>query len=628
MLHKATGFALALTVTALGGVALAQSSSPFSGLFGGGDDPATSWPVALDYRFHEADKDAETSLKRQVRNSSLIEGALKEGRSSGQDMLAAARAEYARILGLMYDEGYFAPVVNIRLDGVEAASVAPFDAAPNVKKIEIEITPGPQFQFGQAAIGPLAPKTELPDGYAKGKTAGTGVIKQASREAVDAWREASHAKADIRDTDITADHRSHLVYSDVQLDPGPEVKFGRLIASGNERLRTRRLYQIAGFPEGTRYDPEVIERVRKRLRRTGIFSAVTLEEAETLGPDNALDVSLMVIEQKRRRIGAGIEFSTDDGASVSGYWLHRNLFGGGERLRFDARVSDIGAKHSGRDESLSFRLERPATWKPDITAFVAGGVSRLREEDSDSNNADFGIGITHYFSDNISGEVMLQYRYSRVKDDTGERRFRLIGLPTTLTWDRRDNQTDAKKGFWLKADVTPFAGLDSNTDSGMRVVTEGRLYRSFGPEKRLTFATRVRAGTVLGAHLEHVPRDYLFYSGGGGSVRGQPFESLGVRVIPGIPPSGPVKTGGMSVANLSAEVRYQVKPKIGMVAFADAGKVWTKSGFGGGSDWHAGAGVGVRYLTPVGPIRLDLAGPVGGNTGSGLQVYIGLGQAF
>lgn len=624
MARRATAIVFGIVSALIAPPALAQSSSPFSGWFGGGDDPATRWPVAVDYQLAGPDGQPDEALLRRIRNTSQVENALKDDRTSGQDMLAAARADYARFLGLLFDAGYFGPVINITLDGIEAASVAPLDAPEKVERITVRIVSGPRFEFARTDIGPLAPETELPDGYAPGKTAGTGVIKSAAREGIDTWRHASHAKADLYSTQITADHATALVYSDVRLEPGPAVRFGRLYAKGNERLRTKRLYEIAGFPEGEDFDPDSIEMVRRRLRRSGIFSAITLEEADLLGPGNTLDIGLTVVEQKKRRVGLGVELSNTDGGTVSGYWLHRNLWGGGERLRLDVRVSDIESSRSGRDDSLSFRIERPATYSPDITAFAAGGIARLREEDSTSSNIDFGIGLTHFFSENISSEVMLQYRFSRVTDAGGTREFRLLALPATVTWDRRDSQTDPKKGFWLKGDATPFLGLDDVSDNGMRLVIEGRAYRSVGEDQRLTFATRARFGSILGADLDKIPRDYLFYSGGGGSVRGQPFESLGVEVL--MP--GPIKTGGMSVANLTAEIRYQLRPKIGLAVFADAGKVWEESRFGGGSDWHAGAGLGLRYATPIGPMRFDVAGPVGGDTGNGLQLYLGLGQAF
>lgn len=605
---------------------MAQSSNPFAGLFGGGRDPATSWPVSLNYRVTTPDGAEDSGLTRLIRNSSLIENALQEDRSTGQDVLAAARGDYARILGILFDQGYFSPVVDIRLDGVEAASVAPLDGPAEVHRVDIVVQTGPRFEFAQADIGPLAPGTTPPSGYAVGQTGGTGIIKDAARQGIDDWRQASHAKADLESTRITADHATNLLYAAVRLTPGPPVRFGRLIATGNERLRTKRLYEIAGFPEGSTFTPDTIELVRKRLRRSGIFSAITLEEAEHLGPGDTLDVNLTVVEQKKRRVGVGLEVSNTDGAAISGFWLHRNMFGGGERFRLDGRVSDMGSSRSGRDDSLSFRIERPATFTPDITAFVQGGVSRLREEDYKSNNADLGLGLTHFRSDTFSSEVMLQYRYSEVTDDTGTSRFRLLALAGSATWDRRDSQTDPKRGWWVQGSATPFIGLDDATGTGARLLGEGRVYRSFGTDDRFTLAGRARLGTVAGATLREVPRDYLFYSGGGGSVRGQPYQSLGVEVLQG--PDGPVKTGGMSLANLTAEARFQVRERIGLALFADAGQVWTEGGFKGDSGWQAGAGVGVRYLTPIGPVRLDVAAPVGGVGGSGVQVYLGLGQAF
>ena len=160
----------------------------------------------------------------------------------------------------------------------------------------------------------------------------------------------------------------------------------------------------------------------------------------------------------------------------------------------------------------------------------------------------------------------------------------------------------------------------------MRALAEGRAFRSFGADDRFTLAGRARAGSVFGSELATTPRNYLFFSGGGGTVRGHPYQSLGVEEIAG--PDGPIKTGGLSVASATAEFRVQVREKIGVVAFADYGQVWTGDAFGGEGDDHAGAGLGVRYDTPIGPLRFDVAGPVSGDTGNGVQLYLGLGQAF
>ena len=596
---------------------MSPSSSPFSGLLGGEKESPVNFDVTV-----PGDDDG---MARRIRNASLINGAREEGRITGQDILAAARGDYARILGTLYDEGYYDAVINITLDGVEAAQIATLDAPKVVKDVVIAVQPGKQFKFARADIAPVAKGTELPLGYARGGTGGTGVIKDAALSGVAGWRDMGHAKADVGQTDIVANHRDHTVDSRVVLSPGPSLTFGKLTVRGQERISERRLRKIAGFPEGERFDPEKIDDMRKRLRRSGVFSAITITEAEGVGPNNTQDLDLLVMEQKPRRIGGGFELSNTEGLMISGYWIHRNLLRGGERLRFDAKVADIGAKDSGRDYLLGVRLDRPATLHPDVTGYLELKGEQVRDEDYDMDALTFGLGFNYIKGERITADVALQYRALNVTDESGKTDFRFVALPMSVTWDQRDEPTDAKKGYWVKGELTPFFGLE-DTDSGARLLTEGRAYHSFGSEKKLTFAARARVGTIFASDIERTPRDYLFYSGGGGSVRGQPFESLGVEVIQG--PEGPVKTGGMSLANVSMEMRYQLREKIGLAAFADAGRVWEEGSWGGDSDWHAGAGIGVRYKTPIGPLRFDVAGPAGGDTGSGMQVYLGLGQAF
>ncbi|WP_411957104.1 autotransporter assembly complex protein TamA [Paracoccus homiensis] len=611
---------IAGTALGCGTMALAQSSSPFSGLFGGGEE--IEGPVDLDIRVDGGDD----GIANAIRNTSLIAGALKEERNNPQDVLAAARADYARILGTLYDQGYYSALIFITLDGVEAAEIAPLDAPAAVTNVVVTVDPGPRFRFSRAAIAPVAPDSDIPDEYAQGETAGTGTIKSAALAGVDGWRNQGHAKADLAGQQIVADHAQSTVDSQIALNPGPAVTFGKLNMTGYKRMKPRRLHKIAGLPEGEGFDPEELEDVRKRLRRTGVFSAITLEEAETLGPGNTMDVNLTVVEDKPRRIGAGFEISNIDGAQISAYWMHRNLLGGGERLRIDAEVSDIGSDNSGRDEEITFRIDRPATITADTTAYVETELAKMREDDYDSDAVTLGLGFTHIPNDDLTIDLGTEYYYERVTDDNGRRIFKVLAFPSSVTWDKRDEPTNAKSGFYLDGEATPFKGFDG-TDSGLRLDGEARGYYSILPEDRLTFAGRARAGSVLGSDIQNTPRDYLFYSGGGGTVRGHSYESLGVEEIQGS--DGPIKTGGMSIFNASAEIRYQLREKIGVVGFVDYGRVWTDEAWSGDSGWHAGVGAGVRYDTPIGPLRFDIATPLGnGDTDDGVQVYLGLGQAF
>ena len=164
------------------GVAIAQSSSPFSGLFGGSS--RSDGPVSL--RF-DIDGD-DGAIERQIRNGSLLTSALDEDRTSGQDILAAARGDYARILGSLYDHGYYSVEVSILLDGVEAASVAPLDAPEQISDVVVIVDTGPQFRFSRADIAPVAPETELPSAYDVAEPASNGTIRPAATAGVEGWR--------------------------------------------------------------------------------------------------------------------------------------------------------------------------------------------------------------------------------------------------------------------------------------------------------------------------------------------------------------------------------------------------------------------------------------------------------
>jgi translocation and assembly module TamA len=271
---------------------------------------------------------------------------------------------------------------------------------------------------------------------------------------------------------------------------------------------------------------------------------------------------------------------------------------------------------------FALRLARPATLTPDTTAAFDATIETVRERDYDTRQGGMSLGFTHIFSDQLTAELGLGAFYERTTDATGKRSRSAILLPGALRYDRRDDERDARSGYFLEARATPFYGL-SDTDSGGRVAIDARGYLPAGD--RVVLAGRLQLGSVLGADLEDTPRDFLFLSGGSGTVRGQPTDSLGV-LLPA-PDGQTVLVGGRGFVGLAAELRADVTDRMGVVGFVDAGLVSESSTLSGG-DWHAGAGIGLRYRTGIGPIRVDIAGPVSGDTGDGPQLYVGIGQAF
>lgn len=556
----------------------------------------------------------QTSLLRQLRDDGIKET---------QDIVAAARADYERIVSALYSEGHFSPVVSIKINGLEAASISPLSPPKDIKTATINAKPGPVFSFGRTGISPTTTSTELPETFAQGSPARINTIQAATQAAITSWRDAGHAKAEVSTQQITAQHASQLINAEIGIDPGPKLTFGRLKVKGNQAVRTERIRDIAGIPEGTTFSPDEIRRATTRLRRTGTFRVAALNEAETYNGDLSLDIDALITEAPPRRFGFGAEISSLEGLALSTFWLHRNLLGGAERLRFDAEISGIGGNSGGTDYTLGARFDRPATFNEDTDFYALAEIELLDEVGFSSDQISLEAGIVRYASDQREYSFGLGLLKANVSDAFGDRSYTLLTLPLSATFDYRDDKLNAKEGYFLNASLTPFLGLNGS-DNGARMYLDGRVFKSVGKKQGLTFGLRGQLGSLTGPSLEDAPADFLFYSGGGGTVRGQEFQSLAVDLG-----NGQV-VGGRSFIGLSGEVRVKTSNNLSLVAFYDAGYIGREEFPDGNSgDWHSGAGIGVRYDTGIGPIRLDLGVPVSGpGMQSGFEVYIGIGQAF
>lgn len=556
-------------------------------------------------------------------NSLLTPLAGPASNATAQDIIAAAQADYVRLVGLMYDRGFFAPKVSILIDGREAASLSPVQPPRQIANVEVRVDTGIPFRFGTARLTPLANGTELPEGFTTGQPASTRILQAAVDSGITGWRNQGHAKASLSSQTITARHNTAKLDADIKLSPGPQLRFGNLRISGTTRMREDRVVDIAGLPTGKVFDPEEVERAAIRLRRTGVFSVVSLAEAEDISAGNTLDIVTQLTETKPRRFGFGAELSTQEGLGLSAFWLHRNLFGGAERLRIGGEIDGIGGDTGGEDYTLTLAFGRPATFNEDTDFYLDAEISSLNEPNYSSDNASVEAGIRRYASEKREYTFGLGFEGAKTTDAFGTRSYRILTLPASAEFDYRDNTLDAKDGYYAKASLTPFLNL-KGTANGLRGYLDTRAYRTVGDAERVTFALRGQLGFVSGPSLADAPADFLFYSGGGGTVRGQDYQSLGVDL------GGGATVGGRSFLGLSGEVRVKTTDKLSVVGFYDVGYTGREE-FPDGSTgrWHSGAGLGVRYNTGIGPVRLDLGVPVSGpDKSSGLNVYIGIGQAF
>jgi len=568
-------------------------------------------------------KDVPRALRQRIRDNSVLTDLQTRGNADTSATIAAALSDYRRILELLYADARYSGQVSIRLDGREVAELPPFAIPPRIRHAEVRVNAGPPFIFAEIAIAPLPPglaptAADLPK---KGDTAGAGSIRKALDLALEAWRRAGHAEAALRSQNIIADHATHRLHVRITIDPGPRFTFGTLLRSpGGTDVPVRRMRRVAGLPEGAGYDPESLEDAADRLRRTGAFRVVSYREIPR-SENRTVDMEVLAIEEKPRRMGAGIELSTPDGLSVSGFWLHRNLRNNLERLRIEGELRHIGTGPGNPDAILSARFEHPAVFGADTMLHAGAEAAYLQEPFFEAGRLRLDFGLSRKFGAHLSVETGLRLSFSRTRDDLGRRDFTELALPIRATLDRRDDPLDPATGQMADLELLPFTALGDGT-GGMRARIDARAYRLLGERGRTVLAGRLQFGTLLGPALTAAPPDYLFHSGGGGTVRGHSYRSLGITL-----PSDE-RLGGRSFLGASLELRHQLKGPYGIVAFADFGWVGEGPVPSSSDPWHAGAGLGLRYQTPVGPIRLDLAVPVHGESDSAFQLYIGIGQAF
>ncbi|WP_423811008.1 autotransporter assembly complex protein TamA [Pseudochrobactrum asaccharolyticum] len=573
-----------------------------------------------------------------IKGASRLVADEKKAASGSGGLLAKARGDYRRLLMALYGEGRYGGTISIKVDGQEVADLPADTQLPDTSNIVINVDPGPQFLFARASITELAPpveerrnKLQTPEeaGFKSGELAKSGVILKAERLAVEAWRRQGYAKAKIANENVVADHAGNVVDADITVEPGQVAHYGPLTVQGTARMDPEFVAYMADLKPGERYNPADLERTRRRLARMDVFRSTTIQEAQEINRDGSLPLDLIVQERKPRRFGVGANYSTLDGAGVEAFWMHRNLFGKAERLRFDAKVSGIGGSQDSSFDPKNFTYQlgttftKPGVFTPD-TDFVSSLTGKREVLDNYTETSVNGqAGFTHIFDEYMSGRLFANVSHARFDDDYyGKRDFFTVGMLGGILLDKRNSQTNATSGYYADGVIEPFYEIKNGSFS-TKFTAEGRGYYGFGENDRVVLAGRLKVGSIVGADMKDLPPDKVFFAGGGGSVRGYAYRSIGVKK------PGDVVIGGRSLVEMSGEVRTKVTDSIGVVGFVDGGYVGEETYPDFAENLRLGAGAGLRYDTSLGPIRFDVAVPLNRSKGdSSFAFYVGIGQAF
>ena len=561
--------------------------------------------------------------------SALYDG---DGKADNAAMVRARLTTDGELMQrILASEGYYDAVVDTRIDRGERED-AP-EGQPRQRRpitAVIDVTPGQRYTLADIIIDaePTIPPNLIADNFPL--SVGEPIVAQRVQgaEAAIALKlpEEGYPFAEVGQRDILLDGATGDGVYTLPIDIGKRSRFGGIETTGDLAFDAEHVGVLARFKRGELYDSRKVDDLRQALVATGLFATVAAEPqptGESAGDDTEY-VTMLVTQQAGppRTLAASAGYGTGEGIRLEGSWTHRNLLPPEGALIFRGVVGTqeqgLGAtlrrSNAGRRDR-TFELVAEAT-RSNYNAFEAI-TGRVAARVSYDSTPIWQKKFTYAFGAELIATSEDDYDFTRA---ARERDFYTIfGVTGQVGMDRTDSLLDPTKGFRVTALIQPEGSLAGKFSPYARSRLDVSGY--YPVTDNIVLAGRVRVGSILGAARERLAPSRRFYAGGGGSVRGFGYQELG----PKDPNNDPI--GGRSVNEAAFEARYRFG-NFGVVGFVDAGQVYRGSTptF---SDLRFGAGLGARYYTNFGPMRLDVATPIGRKPGEALvSVYVSIGQAF
>lgn len=569
------------------------------------------------------------ALDKAAAESSTLVGLREQAPVGPFGLVERAQGDVARFTAALGSFGYYNGRVEVTiagkaLDDPGLADLLDATPATTTVPVQVTLTPGPEFHLRNISLGgAVAPEARAALDLQPGQPALASSVLAAQGRMLKALLDSGHALAKVDAPVATLEEGAHALDVSFHVDAGPRVDIGQISIAGlkdvNESFVRRRLL----LRTGQQYNPDEIEKARQDVASEGVFSSVRITPSSALAPDGSLPVRVTVTERPLHVVNLGAAFSTDQGGSLNASWTDRNLFGNAEALTLSAAATQLGGSASRQPGyNVGAALTIP-DWQHRAQT-LGFNVNAIKEYLDAYNRTAFTAGTTlsRKFFDELTLSAGLTGEVAKITQERITRNYTLVQVPLSAQFDNTHDLFDPTHGYRASVTVTPTESLRSPQNTFVIVQASGSTYVNLGEPGRSVLALRALVGVIEGATTFQVPPDQRFFGGGGGTIRGYRFQSVGPQFADRRP------LGGTSIDVGTVEFRQRFGASYGAVVFVDAGQVGS-DGKPFSGKLRAGAGIGARYYTAIGPIRLDVAVPlVRQAKGDALEAYIGIGQAF
>ncbi len=552
-------------------------------------------------------------------------------------VVARARQDLPRLITALDSFGYYAPHVSITIAGhplddpdlPEILDKAPADPPTPIK---VAIVKGPLFHLRQVAVqGAVPPSAMAAFTLKSGQPAVANDVLGAGGALLNALREQGYALADVAPPNAVLVPSADALDVSFKVTTGPRVDIGPITISGLRRVHESYVRRRLLIHQGQLYQPSAIEAARQDLASTGVFSGVVVRTSPTLDAAGELPLTIDVSERKRHAVSFNVAYSTDLGGSAGATWTDRNLFGNAEQLNLSAAITGLGGSDvTGIGYNVTAQLLQPDFLRRDQQMEYDLGFIKQSLQAYDQTAATAGVILSRKLSKEWTASVGLTGEQEKIVQQDVTRDYTLVAIPVTGKFDSTgltNPLDDATHGIRSTLSAAPTESLGHRNATFVILQATASTYfdlATFGLTKpgNTVFAVRGLVGSAQGATQFDLPPDQRFYGGGSATARGFRYQSIGPLFRDQNP------QGGAAIDAIQLEYRQRVWGPVGAVVFADAAQVDASNAPFQGT-LREGVGTGVRYYTPIGPIRVDVAVPLNKPpNGDSFEFYLGLGQAF
>jgi translocation and assembly module TamA len=590
----------------------AQSPAPQQGT-GGGDIRYTLVVEGLGPVANSAD------LLAAFRKQSALDADRKDPANAAQ-IDRRSRADADLLAQMLRSQGYYDALVEPRTQG-----------SGGQLRVILSADPGAQYRFASVALpgleGAGADAAKLRAAFAV-KTGDPVVAQEVIAGGVAlalALGELGFAEAKVGDQFIVVNHQTHLATLSLPVDPGPVARFGVIRVNGKPPFSARHVAIIARFKRVDRFERSKLDDLRRALIATSLVANADVQIVPVDG-GRTVDVDVKLEPAPSHTIAGEVGYGTGQGVRVEASWTDRNFFNpeGALTLRgvlgTSEQLAGVQFRRSNfvqRDQVLNLQA---TVSHQKFDAYEARTVQLAGNIERQSNFIWQKMWTWSYGTELLATDENGVFSDAGLKDT---RTFLIAALPVSLGYDGSDNLLDPTRGFRLAGRLSPELSLHGGPFTYARTQIDASAYHPIS--NRIVAAGRVRLGTIFGAGVYDIAPSRRFYSGGGGSVRGYGYQQLGPKDMDGAP------VGGRGLAEFGLEARIRLKRfggNFGVVPFFDGGTLSTST-WPDFKTWRFAAGLGVRYYSSFGPIRIDLGVPLNRQKGDGpVAVTVSLGQAF